>query len=89
VDFPHAFQDSFLIENLVHLECSGLPRSYLTIVIIYFISHLHVLSAPYYRAVLACYLHDILYHISHLLLLDNASSIAYFAWGRVIIHMII
>ncbi len=38
---------------------------------------------------IACYIHDILYHISHLLLLNNASSIAYFTWGRVIIHMII
>jgi len=29
VDFPHAFQDSFLIEIPIPGECSGLSQSYL------------------------------------------------------------
>jgi hypothetical protein len=32
----------------------------------------------------ACYPHDILYHIFTSLLVNNASSIAYFTWGRVV-----
>ena len=37
------------------------------------------------REDLACYLHDILYHIFTSLLLNNDSFMAYFAWGRAII----
>ena len=50
-------------------------------------THLYVLCCPILWADLACYPHDILYHITLLLLINNASFISYFVWGRAIIWM--
>ena len=51
---------------------------------------LYLLSCPIFMGrSWASYSHDILYHIFTYLLLNNASFIAYFAWGRAIIWMII
>jgi hypothetical protein len=58
----------------------------------YYLLDLHIYMCSLvrsYRADFACYPHDILHHIFTSLLLNNASFIAYFAWGRAIICMII